>query len=95
MANDSHFHRVWPTVEAFIRRGKPELIILQAGADSIRGDPITHMEFTPAAHAYAAGRLCRLADEFCNGRMIALGGGGYNRTNLALGWNGVVKAMQG
>ncbi|MES9818385.1 MAG: acetoin utilization protein AcuC [Candidatus Thiodiazotropha sp.] len=93
LANDAHFHRVWPSVEAFIRQGKPELIILQAGADSIRGDPITHMEFTPAAHEYAAGRLSKLADEFCNGRMIALGGGGYNRSNLALGWNGVVRAM--
>ncbi|MES9987616.1 MAG: acetoin utilization protein AcuC [Candidatus Thiodiazotropha endolucinida] len=93
LANDAHFHRVWPSVEAFIRQGKPELIILQAGADSIQGDPITHMEFTPAAHEYAAGRLSKLADEYCNGRMIALGGGGYNRSNLALGWNGVVKAM--
>ncbi|WP_316368423.1 acetoin utilization protein AcuC [Candidatus Thiodiazotropha sp. CDECU1] len=93
LANDNHFHRVWPSVESFVRQGKPELIILQAGADSIQGDPITHMAFTPAVHEYAASRLSKLADEFCNGRFIALGGGGYNRTNLALGWNGVVKAM--
>ncbi|MES9971272.1 MAG: acetoin utilization protein AcuC [Candidatus Thiodiazotropha sp.] len=93
LAGDDHFHRVWPTVEAFVRQGRPELIILQAGADSIQGDPITHMAFTPAAHQYAAGQLCKLANELCNGRFIALGGGGYNRTNLALGWNGVVKAM--
>ncbi|PVV11162.1 MAG: acetoin utilization protein AcuC [gamma proteobacterium symbiont of Ctena orbiculata] len=93
LANDNHFHRVWPSVESFIRQGKPELIILQAGADSIQGDPITHMAFTPAVHEYAASRLSKLADEFCSGRFIALGGGGYNRTNLALGWNGVVKAM--
>ena len=92
-ADDTHFHKVWPTVEDFIRQGKPELIILQAGADSIEGDPITHMAFTPAAHAFAAQRLNRLADEFCNGRFIALGGGGYNRNNLALGWNAVVSAM--
>jgi acetoin utilization protein AcuC len=92
-ANDAHFHRVWPTIEAFIRQSKPELIILQAGADSIQGDPITHMAFTPAVHEYAANRLNKLADELCDGRFIALGGGGYNRSNLALGWNGVVKAM--
>jgi acetoin utilization protein AcuC len=93
LADDSHFHRVWPSVEAFIRQGKPELIILQAGADSIKGDPITHMAFSPAVHQYAAGQLCKLANELCEGRFIALGGGGYNRTNLALGWNGVVTAM--
>jgi acetoin utilization protein AcuC len=93
LANDDQFQRLWPTVEAFVRKGKPELIILQAGADSIKGDPLTHMAFTPAAHAHAAYRLTLLANEICNGRMIALGGGGYNRNNLALAWNGVIQAM--
>ncbi len=92
-ADDEIFHKVWPSVEDFIRQGRPEMIILQAGADSIQGDPITHMAFTPDVHAHVATRLNRIANELCNGRMIALGGGGYNRTNLALGWNGVVKAM--
>ncbi len=92
-ADDNAFHRVWPRVEEFVRAGKPEFIILQAGADSIAGDPITHMQFTPAAHIHAAARLCALADEFCQGRLIALGGGGYNRTNLAAAWTGVVDAM--
>ena len=92
-ADDKLFHSVWPKVEEYLRAGKPEFILLQAGADSIKGDPITHMAFSPQAHGYAAQRLCRIADEFCNGRIIAMGGGGYNRTNLALGWNEVVKAM--
>lgn len=92
-ADNDLFFKVWPLVEAFVRAGEPELIILQAGADSIEGDPITHMAFTPAAHAYAAQRLCALANELCEGRIIALGGGGYNRTNLALAWNGVLNAM--
>ncbi|HSF93226.1 MAG TPA: acetoin utilization protein AcuC [Paracoccaceae bacterium] len=92
-ANDELFYKVWPMVEDFVRAGKPEFILLQAGADSIQGDPITHMAFSPAAHGHAAKQLCKVADEFANGRIIAMGGGGYNRTNLALGWNEVVKAM--
>jgi len=92
-ADDEAFHRVWPQLEEFVRAAKPEIILLQAGADSIKGDPITHMQFTPAAHGYAAKRLCAIADEFCQGRIIAMGGGGYNRTNLGLGWSAVVEAM--
>ncbi len=92
-ADDQAFFRVWPLVESFVRQGKPEFILFQAGADSIKNDPITHMAFSPAAHGHAARSLCRLADEFCDGRIIAMGGGGYNRTNLALGWNAVVEAM--
>lgn len=92
-ADNAVFHRVWPRVEEFVRAGRPEFMILQAGADSIAGDPITHLQFTPAAHAHAATRLCALADEFCQGRIIGLGGGGYDRANLAAAWTGVVRAM--
>lgn len=92
-ADDVVFYQHWPRVEEFLRASKPEFILLQAGADSIKGDPITHMSFSPKAHGHAAQGLCRIADEFCDGRFIAMGGGGYNRNNLALGWNEVVHAM--
>ncbi len=92
-ADDAAFHRIWPEVEEFVRAGRPEIILLQAGADSIAGDPITHLQYTPKAHGHAARRLCTIADECCQGRLIAMGGGGYDRTNLALAWSAVVKAM--
>ena len=92
-ANDESFHRVWPKLEEFVRAGKPEIILLQAGADSIKGDPITDMEFTPQVHAHVASRLCAVADEFCSGRILVMGGGGYNRTNLGMTWCAVVESM--
>jgi acetoin utilization protein AcuC len=92
-SGDDAFHRVWPAVERFIADSRPEFILLQAGADSIGGDPITHLRYTPAAHAHAAARLCAVADEYSGGRVLALGGGGYNRQNLAQGWCAVVEAM--
>jgi len=92
-ANDAAFLRVWPRVEEFVRTGRPEIILLQAGADSIGGDPLTHMQYTPAAHAHATRRLRVLADELCEGRIIATGGGGYNRANLAAAWCAVVEAL--
>jgi len=92
-SDDAEFERVWPQVEEFIAAARPEMILLQAGADSIRDDPITHMMFTPAAHTHAARSLCRLADEHCNGRLLVTGGGGYNRRNIAAAWTGVLRAM--
>jgi acetoin utilization protein AcuC len=92
-ADDAEFHRVWPMAVAHIRAAKPEIIIFQCGADSIANDPITHMRFTPAAHAHAAASLRNIADEFCQGRLIAQGGGGYNRNNLAAAWSGVVESL--
>jgi len=87
---DEKFLQVWEQVEAFLEDAKPEFILFQCGADSIGGDPIAHLQFTPAAHAHAARRLCALADKYCEGRILGMGGGGYNRINLAQGWTAVV-----
>ena len=92
-ANDAVFDEVWPLVEAYLRQNEPEFILLQCGADSIKGDPITNMEFSPAAHAKAARSLRQIADDCCSGRMLAMGGGGYNHDNIARGWTAVVDAM--
>lgn len=92
-AGDAEFCRVWSTVEAFLEESQPEFIVFQCGADSLAGDPITHLEYSPAAHGHAAERLCDLADRFAGGRLLAMGGGGYNRRNLALAWTAVVRAF--
>jgi acetoin utilization protein AcuC len=92
-ADDALFFKAWEPVEAFIDAARPEFILLQCGADSIAGDPITHLRYTPDAHRHAAARLCRLAAKHCQGRLLALGGGGYNRSNLAIAWTAVVAAL--
>lgn len=71
--------------------GWPEIVLLQAGADSIAGDPITHLALTPAAHATR--RLCAVATELGHGRVLTFGGGGYNRRNLAAAWTDVVTEL--
>jgi acetoin utilization protein AcuC len=84
----------WERVEEFLERARPQFILLQCGADSLGGDPITHLCFTPAAHRRAAERLCTIAERYCDGRLLATGGGGYNRRNVALGWTAVVRAFE-
>lgn len=92
-ADDTFFFSAWEQVEDVVKAARPECILLQCGADSIAGDPLTHLRFTPAAHAHAAARLCQLADTYSAGRLLVLGGGGYNRDNLARAWTAVVAAM--
>ena len=70
-----------------------EFILFQCGADSLAGDPITHLRFSEAAHAHAARRLGVLADQQGHGRVLGMGGGGYNRRNLARAWTAVVQAF--
>ena len=92
-AGDSEFNEVWPGVMDYLRAARPEFILLQCGADSLDGDPITHLQFSEASHARAATDLRALAENQCDGRLVAMGGGGYNRQNLARAWTRVVEAL--
>lgn len=92
-AGDNDFLAVFEQVESYIDAHRPQLILLQCGADSLAGDPITHLAYSEAAHAHAAERLRALADRHCQGRLLAMGGGGYNRRNLARAWTRVVEAL--
>ena len=92
-AGDSEFNEVWPGVMDYLRAARREFILLQCGADSLDGDPITHLQFSEASHARAATDLRALAETQCDGRLVAMGGGGYNRQNLARAWTRVVEAL--
>ena len=92
-ADDAEFRRVWKRVEEYIDAQAPEFIIMQCGADSLEGDPITHLRWSEEAHAEAAAALCLLAEKHCGGRIIGTGGGGYNRRNLARAWTRVVQSF--
>ena len=92
-AGDEVFMAEWPRVEQYLREARPEFILFQCGADSLAGDPITHLRLSQQAHAHAAIRLCMLADELGHGRVLGMGGGGYNRQNLARAWSSVVECF--
>ncbi|HEX2242789.1 MAG TPA: acetoin utilization protein AcuC, partial [Gammaproteobacteria bacterium] len=74
-ADDNLFMSAWERVEQFLHVHQPEFILLQCGVDSIRGDPITAMAYSPRAHAHAAERLREIADSYSEGRLLATGGG--------------------
>ena len=92
-ADEEVFAAVWPRVMRHLAKFAPQFLILQCGADSLEGDPITHLRFSPRTHGRAAQELAALADELGHGRLLALGGGGYNRANLARAWNAVVEGL--
>jgi acetoin utilization protein AcuC len=48
---------------------------------------------THNSHKYAASKLHSLAHKYSNGRIVALGGGGYNKINIGNAWTAVVKAF--
>lgn len=76
-------------IEAFDRevvpeaeRFKPDLILISAGFDAHKDDPIADLEFTEYAYEHMTSRLCDLADMYCEGRIVSVLEGGYNSSSL-------------
>ena len=92
-SGDAEFARAWPRVEAHLVKFEPEFVIFQCGADGLKGDPLAHLQYSSATHALAAKGLRRIAERFAKGRMMAFGGGGYDRRNLAKAWSAVLREM--
>jgi acetoin utilization protein AcuC len=92
-SGDREFFDAWRQVEAHFQKFAPEFIVFQCGADGLAGDPLANLRYSPAVHAHAATRLRALADKHARGRIMAFGGGGYNRLNLGRAWSAVLAAF--
>lgn len=92
-AVDADFFRQWERAQDFLEESEPQFILLQCGADSLDGDPLTHLRYTDAVHYRVAFDLAKLADRVADGRIVAMGGGGYNLDNIARGWCAVVRGL--
>lgn len=57
---------------------KPELLLVSAGFDAHERDPLGNMRVTTAGFGAMTADLCRVADECCDGRLVALLEGGYD-----------------
>jgi acetoin utilization protein AcuC len=57
---------------------RPEVIVLQNGCDAHVLDPLTHLRCTTRLYEETVKITAKIADEYCGGRIIATGGGGYD-----------------
>ena len=70
---------VFPRLDAF----QPELVILSAGFDAHRDDPLAQLNLVEDDFAWLTNRLCDIADTHCQGRVVSCLEGGYNLDALA------------
>jgi acetoin utilization protein AcuC len=94
-AGDEEFREAFDRIESLVEKAQPEFILFQCGADCLEGDPIAQLSYTAAAHAYATAKLHELAHRICEGRILAMGGGGYNPSNVSAAWTAVARGLTG
>lgn len=73
--------RIFPAIEAF----QPHLLLLSAGFDADHRDPLAGLNWHPEDFGWLTERLCALAARHCEGRLVSMLEGGYDRQGLAQG----------
>ena len=76
--------------EERIRRFAPELLVLLFGTDGHANDPFSHLTMSDAGFAAITSRAHALAHESCDGRLVVLGGGGYEPVTVARLWTSML-----
>lgn len=71
---DAMESRLLPGLRAF----RPELILISAGFDAHRDDPLANLELVEEDYAWITEQLARLAGEHCGGRVVSTLEGGYD-----------------
>ena len=82
---------VIPEIESF----RPDLILVSAGFDAHRDDPIADLDLTVRSYVHMTRRICEVADRFCGGRIVSVLEGGYNGASLAASAVAHLMTLQG
>ncbi len=96
VAGDVSFENVFDSVvEPLTRAFSPDVIVAQLGVDAHQLDPQADLVVTLEGYRSAVRRIIALADDCCEGRLAALGGGGYNLATVPRAWTGVMADLLG
>jgi len=94
MSGGPEFRAAWgdviiPAVEAF----GPDLLIISAGFDAHRRDPLASLNVSTADFSWLSQALVDLGDRACRGRVVSLLEGGYDLEALATSAAAHVRAL--
>jgi acetoin utilization protein AcuC len=77
-------------IKRAIENFKPEVVVLQSGADALKGDPLTHWNLTTNSYITVYDFVLSLGIP-----VLALGGGGYNIGNVCRLWTILLSKLTG
>ena len=76
-----------------VRQFSPQLIVISAGFDAHRLDPLASLNLEDSDFRWITSELMRIADATCEGRIVSILEGGYSLEALATGTMAHVRAL--
>jgi acetoin utilization deacetylase AcuC-like enzyme len=74
---------LWQAALARVRAFAPELLLVSAGFDAHRADPLAGLNWDAGDYRWLTHAICDLADACCGGRVVSTLEGGYDLSALA------------
>ena len=95
-ATDGDYELVYAAVTyPALRQFAPELILVSAGFDAHRDDPLGGMRLTTGEFGRLTSALAAAADDCCEGRLVLVTEGGYDLQALAGSLRATIGALDG
>ena len=76
-----------------LTRFAPDFLLISAGFDAHRDDPLAQLRFEESDYGWATGVLCTAAERLCKGRVVSTLEGGYDLDALAASAAAHVRAL--
>jgi acetoin utilization deacetylase AcuC-like enzyme len=80
---------ILPALSAF----RPDLLIISAGFDAHKADPLAQLRLEEEDFAWATGQICAIAAKTCSGRVVSALEGGYDLEATARSARAHVRAL--
>ena len=94
-ATDADYERVYSTVaEPILRAYRPELILVSAGFDAYKDDPLAAMRVEAECFGRLTAALAAIANDCCGGRIVVVTEGGYDLKGLADSARFTIQALE-
>jgi acetoin utilization deacetylase AcuC-like enzyme len=82
---------VWPAAARF----RPQLVLASVGFDAYWADPLAGMRLTLTGYSHIAGEVIRMAQRFCDGKVVFALEGGYDLDALRHGVCNIARLLLG
>ena len=95
-ATDADYELVYSKMALpILRQFRPQLILISAGFDAHMNDPLAGMRLTSPYFGHLTSAIVAVADECCEGRLVAVTEGGYDLAALAESLRASIRALEG
>ncbi len=92
-AGDDRLREAWAEGAALLERARPRFVVFECGVDGLAGDPMASLGYSIAGVLDVLRGVRDIADRHAEGRLLVLGGGGYELSTVGEAWASIVEAL--